>query len=179
MTNLIPQSAKKKVTTSYWTRVISVWIFIISGMFIIFSVLLIPVNFIINSQIKIYTEPSETASKDNNEYGLSSAVLIKSSAKARLIMDLEKRQYFSQMVELIESLTNEGVTIESFALSQIEGEIAPIQITGQATTRLALADFRETLLSSKEIETVFLPISNLTRDKDITFNVTVTMKSIE
>lgn len=176
MTNLIPQTAKKKVVLEYWTRVVSVWIFILSGIFIISSILLIPVNFIINSQIELYSAPAEDAGKDANEFNLSTSVLIKSSNKAGLITDLENRKRFSNVFSLIESLVNNGITIESVALSREEDGLAPILITGKASTRQALADFREILLSNEEIETVFLPISNLTRDKDINFNVTVTMK---
>ena len=176
MTNLIPQTAKHKVAKEYWTRVVSIWVFILSGIFIIAGVLLIPVNVIINNRIDIYSGPAQEAVKDVTEYDLSSSVLIKSSARAGLIMKLDEKDRFSRIVKLIESLTNAGVKIDNFDFSRTDTGISPIAISGHADTRQTLAEFREILLSSDEIEDVLLPISNLARDKDITFNVTVTMK---
>lgn len=178
MTNLIPQVAKHRVTMEYWTRVFSVWIFIFSGIIGIAAVLLIPVRVLITSQVDVYAESANEAGREVNEYGLSSSVLIKSSNRAGLILNLSEKRKFSTLVDTLNSLKNNGVTIESLEFSRDETKaINPITMSGKALDRKALADFRETLLSNDEIADVFLPISNLARDKDISFVVTITMAS--
>jgi len=177
MTNLIPQSAKKKVRIEYWTRVVTTWLFMLSVVLVVASLLLTPVNFLINYKIDIYSESASNASREVAEYDISSSVLVKSSKNASLILELETKQRFSEIINLIESLNNPGITITNFNLTRNKEQVAPVQLSGKAETREALAGFRETLLENREIETVFLPISNLARDKDITFTLTVTMKN--
>ena len=80
------------------------------------------------------------------------------------------------MANILTSLTNNEVTIDSFEFGRDDKGLSPINISGKAATRQSLADFRKRLIEHEAIASAFLPISNLTQDKDITFNVTVTMK---
>ena len=54
-----------------------------------------------------------------------------------------------------------------------------MMISGDATTRQALADFRDRLLRQPEISDVVLPISNLAKDRDIKFSISVVFKTTE
>lgn len=176
MINLIPPSFKHRLAVEYWTRVFSVGLFILSGILIASSLLLLPVYVRINAQIDTFETAANEALERVSRHDLSSATLVKTGAKARLLLDLNKETKFSSLISLMQEMENPQVYIESIDLSRIDKGIGPIQLSGKALTRQALADFRTTLLARPEIATVLLPISNLAQDKDISFVVTITMK---
>jgi hypothetical protein len=178
MINLIPSSAKRNVAIEYWIRVLSVCLFITSGLLAVTTLLLLPVYVLVNYQINIYAKEITKASAEVNEYNLSSTALIQSSLRASLILKLREEQNFSALLKQFTAIENPNVTINSFTFSRKEGALEPILITGKALTRQSLADFRESLLKDATVEKVFLPISNLAQDKDITFTITVTMKPL-
>jgi len=177
MINLIPTAAKRSVTFEYWMRVVSVWMIILCFIIIITTLLLLPVYVLLNSKIAAYAASAEEALDSVSEYEISSSALIDASVQAGLILDLTERENFSKLVKEIETLQNPGIAITSFVFTRTDTALAPISLTGTATTRQALADFRETLLNNPRIEKVVLPISDLTQVRDIVFTVTVTMKS--
>ena len=176
MINLIPQRAKSSITREYWMRVVSVWLFILSGVTIIIAALLVPVFALVNSQITAYSASAEEAISEVNKYDLSSTALVRASQDAVKILRMQNDAKFTDYIALFESLENDSIVIERYEFTKQEEVLAPISISGKADTRQALADFREALLDNKDIETVFLPISNLAQDKNISFVITVTMK---
>ena len=176
MINLIPQSFKRSVAIEYWTRVLSVGLFIFSAILIASSLLLLPVYVRINSQINTFETAAKEAAERVSEYNLSSETLVKTGTKARLLLELRDEAKFSAIISLLQGMENSQVYIESIDLTRIDTNIAPIQLSGKAMTRQSLADFRTALLSRPEIDTVLLPISNLAQDRDISFSVTITMK---
>lgn len=176
MINLIPSSAKKHIIREYWLRVISVWFFILAGVFFILSSLLIPVYTLIDSRVSVYAESGEKALSDAKSYNLSSVPLVLANKEAKLILLLKDQVRFSEFVETLSKLQNQGITIDSFEFQKTATGVAPINISGKALTRQSLAIFRENLLQNPLIETVDLPISNLAQDRDINFNISLKLK---
>jgi hypothetical protein len=176
MINLIPPSAKSSITREYWMRVISVWVFILTGVTIIIAALLVPVFALVNSQIAAYSASAKEAISEVNKYDLSSTALVRASQDAVKVIRMQNDAKFTDYITLFEALENESVVIERYEFTKQDDVLDPISISGKAATRQALADFREALLDNKNIETVFLPISNLAQDKNISFVITVTMK---
>jgi hypothetical protein len=176
MINLIPPSFKRSVAIEYWTRVLSVGLFILSGILIASILLLLPVYVRINSQIDTFETAANEALERVSQHDLSSATLVKTGTKARLLLELRNDTKFSSIITLLQGMENSQVYIESIDLTRVDKGTGPIQLTGKALTRQSLADFRTALLARPEIDTVLLPISNLAQDRDISFSVTVTMK---
>lgn len=176
MINLIPQSAKSSITREYWTRVFTVWLFILGGVTFIITALLIPVLVLVNTQISAYEETAKAALSEVNKYDLSSTALVRASQDAAKIIRMQDAPRFTEYITLFESLQNDAITIERFEFTKQGDALSPVSISGKAETRQALADFREALLEHDRIDTVILPISNLAQDKDINFAITVTMK---
>jgi hypothetical protein len=179
MINLIPPHAKQGITREYWLRVISVWVCIASATFLILSVALIPTYVFIKSQISVYAKSAEAAIAEVDKHNLSSAALVQASQQAQLLLSLNEAKPFTELITELEAMQNPNVSIDRFEIEQDKTGLKPITISGKAKTRQSLADFREALLEHPEIETVFLPISNLAQDKDISFLITVTMKKAE
>ncbi len=177
MINLIPQTAKRSVVREYWTRVVSVWLFILSFVLFIATTLLLPAFITVSTQIDAYTTSAEAALSEVDNYNLSSVTLVDANKQAQFILLNRDLPSYMELVKKIEFSQNDGIIINRFEFQSDGTKLKPISISGKATTRESLAQFRETLLSDTDIETVFLPISNLAQDKDISFVITITMKT--
>lgn len=176
MINLIPATAKRRITIEYWTRVASVCLLIFTLIITTGTLLLLPVYVRINTQIKVYSESVITATEQVSKYDISSAALIKTSQQARQLLEIKDKKQLSEMITLLESLTDDQVAITAFEFERAETGLKPITVIGTAASRQSLADFRKRLIEQETIAEAFLPISNLAQDKDLDFNVTVTMK---
>ncbi len=176
MINLIPATAKRRIALEYWTRVASVCLLIFTLIITTGILLLLPVYVRINTQINAYSTSVVSANEQVSKYDTSSAALIKTSQQARQLLEIKNKKQFSEIITLLESLTDKQVAITTFEFQRDETSIKPISIIGTATSRQSLADFHKRLIEQESIAEAFLPISNLAQDKDLDFNVTVTMK---
>lgn len=175
MINLIPLAAKKSIVKEYWIRVLSVWMILwafalLCGMSIIF-----PSYVLIKSQVDVYATPAAEASEKVADYKSASKVLIESSQQARIIVDENREQVMSDLVLLFRSLQGDTVQLSGMTILRSDDGVAPVKLEGIADDRQSLASFRDRLLEQPNITVVDLPISNLARDRDIQFSITVTM----
>ena len=175
MINLIPPVAKKSIILEYWVRVFTVWLLLIAFAVVVGISVLLPPYVLVTSQVDVYTESAEQASAKIATYENVSVDLIKASQQARIIVDSSKSFTMSRYIYLFESLQNPGISLSQIKLLRTETGIAPISLSGIATNRQMLADFRDRLLDEEEVSTVDLPISNLAKDKDINFSIIVVM----
>jgi hypothetical protein len=179
MINLIPPVVRKAVIKEYWTRVISVFLFIVSVASFGVFVFALPVYVLVSDQVDVYAQSAAEASLRVAEYDLSAGALIRANQMAQKIFELREVDKFTDAVTLLESLQSADVTINSFQFERANGEVSPVMISGDASTRQALADFRDRLLKQPEISDVVLPISNLAKDRDIEFSISVVFKTTE
>jgi hypothetical protein len=81
-------------------------------------------------------------------------------------------------VSLFQTLEGNGINLNTINVSRgVNNSLGPVSISGRAVDRQALADFRDRLLAEDAIEVVDFPISNLAKDRDIDFSMTLTMSS--
>lgn len=179
MINLIPPIVRKAVIKEYWTRVISVFLFIVSVVSFCIFVFALPVYVLVSDQVDVYAQSAAEASERVAEYDLSAGALIRANQMAQKIFELREVDRFTDAVTLLESLQSSDITITTFQFNRVKGEVGPVMILGNATTRQALADFRDRLLSQPKISDVVLPISNLAKDRDIEFSISVVFKTTE
>lgn len=178
MINLIPTSAKRIVIKEYWTRVISVWFVVWSVALLVSGFILVPAFFLIYSQALVYEQSAEYASQKIASYESVSEALVQSSQQAKIIIDSSNLEPVSVYLSLFESLLGSDIELSGLTVQRDEAGIAPVSLIGVATDRQSLADFRDRLLNDPKITEVDLPISNLAKDKDIYFNITVTINNV-
>lgn len=176
MINLIPPIVRKAVITEYWVRTISVWLLICSVVNIIVFLFALPVYVILTSQVDFYSLSAQEAAKRVEDYDLSAGALVRANVAAQKVFELREVENFSEVVTQIQSLSGSDIELDGFVLGRNEGFLAPVIISGQAKTRQALSGFREVLLQQENVSEVILPISNLAKDKNIDFSITVTFK---
>lgn len=175
MINLIPAKAKKAVLTEYWVRVVSVWVIIWSIVTFVCASILLPVYVLIGSQISALEVSASEASQKVSGYENVSATLVDASQHAKFALDEFSRPVFSDYITLFEEIQGSSIQLNNISLLRNAEGIEPILLVGVALDREALASFRDRLLAEEVITSVDLPISNLARDKDIPFTITVTL----
>ena len=177
MINLIPSSARRSLLIEYWVRVLSTWLILWSVSLFASALILYPAYVLIGSQVAVYETSAKEASQKVASYENVSMSLVQASVQAKAIMDELSIPVFSDYIELFEGLQGTGIQINKIGLSRVDNGIAPVLLVGIADNRQSLASFRDRLLAEEQVVSVDLPISNLARDKDIQFSITVTLKN--
>jgi Na+-transporting NADH:ubiquinone oxidoreductase subunit NqrC len=176
MINLIPGVVRTAIIKEYWVRVITVAFFIFSAVLVAVVLLASPVYVLITTQVDAYAVSANEAAMRVADFDISSSELIKANQMATQINAFKSEAKFMDVVSLIEVMPKSGIEIESYNFARLADKMAPIQITGVASTRQDLASFRDDLLKQERVDDVVLPISNLAKDRDLNFTITVTIK---
>lgn len=176
MINLIPPAAKKKIILEYWIRVISVWFYMWTAAMIGSVAIMLPAYVLINSQVSVYEQSAQSASEKVANFEEVKKQVEHSNELAVKMQNQLALPRMSDYLALFRSLEGQGVTITSTDVSRTDAVFSPIRISGKAESRQALASFRDRISSDARVEKVDLPLSNLAKDKDIQFSLTVTLK---
>ena len=179
MINLIPLRARKDVKVEYWIRVVSVWFFLMSFALLITGVLLFPSLSLIQSQLDVYGNSYKQASEENeSNKKLEESIRVANSVAQKLVR-VEDTYLFTVLLADIQAAANDTIFLESVLMNRTDGKVDTIQLTGNAVSRGALVQFRDALEAYDAFASIELPLSNLAKDKDIPFNITVTIQSQE
>lgn len=140
---------------------------------------LLPTYVLIGSQISAYETSVQEASQKVSDYENVSMSLQEASLQAKEIVDELQLPVFSSYIDMFDDLQGPDLSISSINLRLNESGkgIAPVLLSGIASNRQSLSTFRDRLLSNENVTTVDLPISNLEKDKDIQFSITITFSN--
>jgi hypothetical protein len=176
MINLIPPAAKKKIIIEYWLRVVSVWFYIWTVAILGSVAIMFPAYVLIHSQVSVYEQSAQTASEKVANFEEVKKQIEHSNELATKMQNQLVLPRMSDYLTLFRSLEGQGVTLSNIEMSRAEAAFSPIRVSGRAESRQALASFRDRISADARVEKVDLPLSNLAKDKDIQFSLTVTLK---
>jgi hypothetical protein len=179
MINLIPPIVRTAIIKEYWVRVITIGFFVASIVALAISLFALPVYVRVSLQASEYAVSATEAAQRVSEYDLSAGALVKANVMAQQIFELRENEQFSDVLELLLSLQGSDIVLENFDFGRKDGALTPVMISGDATTRQALASFRDALLAEERVIAADLPISNLAKDRDIQFTISVVLKENE
>ena len=175
MINLIPTTAKHSLIKEYWIRTATVWFFLWSAAVLLGIFILIPSYVLTHSQVSAYKDSAESATEKIATFETVSKELTRAGVWAGMIKENFSHPNNSQYIALFCSLERDGITISNISITWGDGGVEPIIVEGTADNRQALAAFRDRLVAQAVVSDVNLPLSNLAKDKDIPFEVTVTI----
>ena len=173
MTNLIPPDAHKLVKREYWIRVFSVWMLLIASAALTIVILTVPVFVLEKNQLSSYQNEYAEASEERATFEELELQIEKSMNMSKAILAIENQIRFTTVIDTLESIAGDGVTINKLELQRDDKEITSITVSGVAISRLVLANFVERLQATPEFMYAQLPLSNLAKDKDIPFTITI------
>lgn len=79
---------------------------------------------------------------------------------------------YSVLIALMDDLAAEEATLTHFNF----GDKKELELNGVAATRASLSSFRERLENHESVKAVDSPLSNLVKDTDVPFSMTITFK---
>lgn len=176
MFNLLPRAEKDAIRREYRTRlaVVALWGSCIS--LSLASLLLIP-SYVLSSQKEkssLLQRATLAKSVAANEAARFEETL--KTVKARLSLVRANSSVSVRLFELIAKIAErrgEGISFEQMTLVYTSEGKRALVISGVAARRAALVLFERSLRESKLFEKVDLPISNLARDGDAEFTMSV------
>jgi len=179
MINLIPPVAKKQVLREYRIRVLSVWLVLIALVLLISSALVTPTLLLVNSLENTHAINLSEIKQDQSENEEIAEVVKDYNQVIRQVNQNQDRVRFSELVYLLDDLAGDEINLTQFNFKETNGKIDNISLIGFADTRSSLSDFREVLDKHEVFSDIKLPISNLAKDRDITFSMQVTYNEVK
>lgn len=177
MANLIPPHAKKAVTREYWIRVGTVWMFLVAAASMAVGMLMLPTYVLIESQNEALANRFEDARTAQEAYEEASKMITAANEIAEYLDQTSTAAPFTVLVETIDTLAGDSVEVREYAFVGGSREAAPLVISGMASNRTALADFRDALRQNEHFTEVDLPLANLAGERDIPFRMQLTLQS--
>lgn len=173
MINLIPPSAHSQVQREYWIRVVSVWMFLTGCALCIAAILYAPVYVLVEAELGNYLLAYNQASDDSETYTESEKAIQSGNAIAQLLATSDTDTSFSEIIAEIEKQKIQGIRVDDYSIARKDGILGAITIKGNADSRLILTQFKDAIEKSPLFESATLPLSNLAKDRDIPFTVTI------
>lgn len=145
-----------------------------TGVVVVALVLLLPSYAVLDSYEEVYSgvgsgKEHEAVEKMNQEYGQK---LERTHEMAGRI--LRKQSTPMTALDALFEARTEGLLFESVELGERKSKTVPVTVRGTAETRADLLAFDERMSNDDRFSGFNLPIEVLTKQEDISFNVTFT-----
>lgn len=175
MFNLLPDSLKAEIINEYKLRLFIVSLFFVVFVELSFIVLLFPslvISYYREKEVETRVAALEKSSGVANANSIRP--IIKSLNSDLAIID--KTLQYSEAIPIIDIVlfkkTN-SIHITDISYISLASSTATIVVQGVSVTRDALVNFKKSLEDSNSFINIDLPISNLAKDRDIKFSMTM------
>lgn len=179
--NILPPTQKEDLKLGYKRRLLVVCSYMVSISFLVGATLLVPSYFLMESHISVINEESKIQPADDS----LDAELLKLPGeienKLRVLQANATNTKAIEAISKVISFLPDNTSITSFYFSR---EKAPTKkgnikmvVSGTAADRIALSSFSSSLQNSKQFLTVEVPVSNLTKDKDLPFSMNINIEN--
>lgn len=159
----------------YWLRVVTVWLLLIGLGFIVVALLRIPTFVLVESQLRAFSGAYDEAIDKTAAFDEAQAVITEANELSRLLAEEEDQIPLTDMITILDGIAGSAVRINEFNFTRSDGTLTQINVTGVAATRVALADFSKDIEAHELFAEAELPISNLAKDQDIAFSISITL----
>jgi hypothetical protein len=176
--NLLPKTEKEALEKGLKTRLAVMIMFLLAASFLIGSIMFLPSYFLASGYFsKAVSENYLLGSKDDDSVkkiiNLPTEINSKLNFFQSNIKDVSVADYFSKIVDNLPS----GVKLNSMSFSKNqnykEKNGTVILVSGIAASRDSLVSFSALLEKTNLFSTVDVPVSSLTKDKNLPFSMNI------
>ncbi|MEL6805041.1 MAG: hypothetical protein AAFO91_14800 [Bacteroidota bacterium] len=179
MINLIPHSARAQIKTEYWLRAVTVWSFMLAFALLLIFALQLPTYVLVISLDEALRTQINTAAATQGEFAdLEQQVIDTNNLVVHLTEQEQQTVRFSELMYELDAISPAAVQLMQFDMRRADGRIEAIEVVGRANSRTALSNYRDRVEAHELFGAAELPISNLAKDSDIPFSMTITMAEI-
>ncbi|HRH22885.1 MAG TPA: hypothetical protein PLB51_02770 [Candidatus Paceibacterota bacterium] len=174
MFDFLPLDFKTKAQRLYRGRLILLYVCAGCVLFLVSFFLLLPSQMLALAKKKSLEGELSALKQSLSIKGNSTVESFVDTSKEKMsvVESAESVKLFSDSLAEFFSYYTSGISLNSMTFERGEKQNI-IRMSGVAETRDALLDFSKSLKSNHRFESVDLPVSNLARNKDIDFSITV------
>ena len=175
MINLIPPKGHTALKHEYMLRVGALYGFMLAGVFAASTILMIPTYVLVSSQLNSVRPNDEHMEETKEAYGNALGNIQEANAVMAQLRGGMPNIEISTVIKEIVQVAPKGVVFKTFQAARAEGILKTVDIQGQATTRKTLAALKNALEASPLFESAIVPISDLARENNLPFVITITL----
>ncbi len=179
MFNLLPETFKEKIKAEYKLRrlvLILAFVIFIQSSFLIFLFPSWLISLYKEKEVASQIEEINKSSVAANANSISS-IIKSTNSKLKVINNTLEYPRLIPFVDTVISKKSENIHLIGILYSGTGRSTATLSIEGISSTREALVSFVKNLEKSGMFRKVDLPVSNLAKDKDIKFSMSLTIVS--
>lgn len=180
--NLLPITEKEAIKKGLKRRFIIMTSLLLAISFWVGVIMLVPSYFLVLGNIsKIEINNSSIDIKNNGEVEEMLNLPMEINSKLKFMQDVAANQSSIEIFNKVIGLVPENVFIDSITFSRNgihKGEKGLLMsMSGQAADRNSLVLFSTSLEKSKHFSLVDVPVSSLTKDKNLPFSINIFIKN--
>ncbi len=177
MINLIPPEGHTAVKQEYLLRVGAVFGFLFTGVMVLLAVSFIPTYVLVKGQIDSSVAEAHKETEGENLLKDAAEDIRKTKEVLTQLKSISSTSTLPSMVIAEVLRTAPGtISFKNFTVDAPGGKMGTFNVQGVALTRESLADLRKALEASPLFSKAEVPISDLARDADLPFVITITLE---
>ena len=175
MFNLLPDNLKGKIKTEYQIRRLTVFLTFVIFLQISFLIFLSPswVASVFRQEEAVSQIEKMRESLLSQNTNSVASIIAGTNAKLNIINTTLEYPEVAPIFNVILSNQTSSIRLNGLTYTSINASTSALTMSGISTTRESLVSFVKSLEKSKAFKTVDLPVSNLAKDKNIDFAVSL------
>src|SRR3989344_3256231 len=170
---LLSEQNKKDLLRQYRLRITSTVAFLASTIFLISIALLLPSYFLLNAEKVRLEGETENFSKHISKKNSEGLINTLNDIKSMVALVVPEETKIFSTIKTILARRPSSVLINSFRYTRGDGKESSLVLEGMAASRNSLISFSKNLKTDPLFKSVDLPISNLARESDVKFTMTI------
>lgn len=173
MINLIPPQGHQALNKEYVLRVASVCACMLSVVFFASAALLVPTYVYISTQVRAVEHQNIESSAVSEEFKAAEASVKFANIIITQLAKGKETPVISLLIEEVKRIAPANITFKTIEMSITKDDVNDLRIQGVAPSRATLLALKQAIEESPLFESAVLPISDLARDADLPFSITV------
>lgn len=178
MINLIPPEGKKVLKREFILRVSGTSAFLLGIVCLILVGSLVPTYVLTSAQIQEYEKRIETVGDTTQKYKEAEQEIKKIGEVLTQLKSGSSTRPSTELFREVERLASPGIVFKSFQINTDKRVGDSLLVQGVAPTRESLVVFKNALKTSSLFEKADIPISDLARDVELPFTITISLKKL-
>ena len=160
-------------------RVIATTLFALGAAGCVWVLLFVPTYVLVSTQHAALDAQFTSAQTQQDAHKSAEESIKSTNALSAQLSVTNTEHTFSSLIQRIDDLAGPAIELTHYRLHKDATVGTTVSVQGNATTRTTLATFSNALESDEWFGSVELPISNLAKDRDISFSMTITVAPIQ
>ncbi len=177
--NVLPQNEKKIISKEYWKHFLIVFINLLSFVFILLILLLLPSYFFSVSKLEVENKKLESFNIENKDLTIKDLNYTISNINKELILLSSVKSNYSVSEDVLNTVLTSrvnGITYSQILFNQKKDKSLNIEIQGKARDRITLRTFKANIDNNPKVKSSDLPISDYLEKTNLNFTVSLVMK---